>query len=114
MRAVEYRAWDKKNKIMVYLDKCITWSAFWDAADPSYDDCILMQYLNLKDVNGQKIYEDDVYIDVEDPYKEHYLVDLHETIYRHYSDIRDHSGTGSAEWEIVGNIHENPELRERI
>ena len=130
-REIKFRAWDLKEKKMYYSPYCI------DSQNMGGSICVtpgdkgcedgkmglyygeeidfeLMQYLNLKDINGQKIYEGDVYIGVEDPYEEHYLVDLHETIYRHYSDIRDHSGTGSAEWEVVGNIRENPELRERI
>lgn len=50
-REIEFRVWDLKLKKMMPWNPCIAFD------DPEYK---IMQYIGLKDVTGQKIFEGDV------------------------------------------------------
>ena len=111
MREIKFRAWDIRNKKMFMVSQMsfrTNWDVFrlwdndrWDEFHiENPDDCVLMQYTGLKDKNGKEIYEGDiVYVagwgnmEVEFPF-----VDIYTASYE--GDIG----------EIIGNIHENPEL----
>jgi len=124
MRPIKFRAWNKESYYMydpddnnmemfMYLDGVI----YYDGQDT--DDYILMQYTGLKDKNGKEIYEGDILnipstgYDVKE--YNHRVIWNEDTLT--YEGITK-SGRVYELWydeelEIIGNIHENPELLEK-
>lgn len=125
MREIKFRCWDKENKEMLdveYLhwDDCtrefsIRTTMYTDYFD--IEDMILMQYVGLKDKNGKEIYEGDIVkIDKED-YK--YIVKFYDGCFvginkydEHYEQAKILGNLFTLELEVIGNIHDNPELLE--
>ena len=141
MREIKFRVWNKTDEEMCYLlengwsfgpseeVRAFSWEDVFAAQE---QDLIPLQYTGLKDKNGREIYEGDVirYIkvfytdcsreeieEVSDPVigSFYYAEDL-------YPGIQFEDGTGSLFWpgtidsdefEVIGNIHENPELLEK-
>lgn len=103
MREIKFRAWDEENGMYVvqnlYFDK------EGNLAMPYHTEKMgvyVMQYTGLKDKNGKEIYEGDI---------------VYSTYYRHNIEIEDiftmykwFDYPESEEFEIIGNIYENPEL----
>ena len=131
MRAIKFRAWNPDSKTMIYLNPddgewfVLSAQGYWNFCDQpdgsiSYvnnlenDDAILMQYTNLKDNQGKEIYEGDVVKRIGDFGTIQYP-DLKELI-----DVVEFKGAcfmpiceePMENFEIIGNIYENPELIE--
>lgn len=123
MREIKFRAWDEKKKIM---DNEIHLSEHGKSMDYDHgtysgdNDDIVMQYTGLKDKNGKEIYEGDI---IEEYTYIAYCDDCHGYA-MFFSNIEKNpycAGCGGDfMWrefneyppEVIGNIHENPELLE--
>ena len=126
----KFRVWDKKeNKTYDWAGRCIfdvlhcydeypceAYGA--DASFPNFyggtpekDDCIFMQCLGIKDKNGKLIYESDLF----EMYGKIFQVvwDSQEVGFRlkgNNVSMLINPKDGKLEFEIIGNIYENPEL----
>ena len=137
-----FRAWDKKNKRMLYniqdaydgggvedekgndVETCYVdcFSSFFQYDDnDKNEEFIVEQCTGLKDKNGRLIYEGDIVKITGDvmtmPLK--YMDCLFKVIWADigfcFEMLNENDGLGFCEcweYEVVGNIHENPELLE--
>ena len=137
MREIKFRAWDKNAGEMIYSDKEYD-NYFFEFKDgvlrafviietegtlhePPGTDCEelsdLMEFIGLKDKNGKEIYEGDI---IRFPLGKLYLDEptiLHDYEVKWEQETCSWilSGYGGRlvthrEYEIIGNIYENPEL----
>ena len=124
MRIIKFRAWDELNQEIVY-EKTGIFSggkSSWEILK-LYEN--VMQFTGLHDKNGKEIYEGDilnvgenlvceiVYVDknVED-YGDEIHCAFHAKVYIHNKTIPLDSYLKN-NCEIIGNIHENPELLQK-
>ncbi len=140
MREIKFRAWDKLEKRIdevVRLDFKSKYPVMVKGISFNEDMCVLMQFTGLLDKNGKEIYEGDIvrvwaWLNEDEPetneykdYKVYYddeytafMVDWE------YDDVEEHSlGVAisfwdndrdlAVDWQIIGNIYENPELLEK-
>ena len=124
-RELEFRAWDKENKKMYYIDD-IGDVVFNYENDGSFTlfDCetgetpksVFEQYVGLKDKHGVKLFEGDVvtsdnFWDMKKTNNVNYII-----IFSQYGfKMQDKTGMEfnlplSIGLEVIGNIHENQEL----
>ena len=107
-RLIKFRAWDKEIKVMR------SWVQERSGNQPlghffTRQDYELMQFTGLLDKNGKEIYEGDI---MKTPYGNYAVeFDIGQFQYENF----DHYGVNGEgpcldEGEIIGNIHENPEL----
>ena len=108
----KFRAWEKNMKIMMpvenidFLAKQINTNSVWRM----FHEIELMQSTGLEDMNGVEIYLDDI---LSDEYGRKYIAVFKGDCVR-CDAIRP---GGKNRWisnhlEVIGNIHENPELLE--
>lgn len=117
-RPLRFRAWDFKNKNMVYRVNIISGGYAWIGEFGSWENSHchsgegtpingpIMQFTGLLDKNRKEIYEGDIF--------------KHDESYAKYSGLKEifivqdirHLGIEKdfAHGEIIGNIYENPEL----
>lgn len=120
MRKVEFRAWEKNLKEMIEVDDIdfkvgvINSSGIWRF----FDEIELMQYTGLKDRNGKKIFEGD-FLSREGFWSVRVEWDNTAFMVRDLDIIRYNNlcfnwylkSFDCSEWEVIGNIFENPELQ---
>ena len=129
MREIKFRAWDKKYG---WMDVGPFWvendGATWDDAQDRYDtphreiertdDLILMQYTGLRDKNGVEIYEGDIVCGSWDGRPIQGTVEYQPPSFvmrfpeeKNWREFIFHY-TGPQPVEVIGNVHEHPELLE--
>lgn len=102
MREIKFRAWDESQKYMAYqgTPDLETLQSFMH----HFGDQYLMQFTGLYDKNGNEIYEGDI-IKGE---TRNFTVKFEEGMFT--TDVGKYILNG--DYEIIGNIHQNPELLE--
>ena len=129
MKETKFRAWDKENKrisqsfTMDEIDRdddseatksgvfFMDWSedvskryTYW------FSDCEIMQFTGLKDKNGKEIFEGDI---VTKSLKDCGRIIGNFLVKWNLPNVGfDITGTGGHQYEVIGNIYENPELLE--
>lgn len=121
MREIKYRAWDTENKEFIYeaqatYDNACTGlgSLHHESFQEVLEDnsLIVEQYTGLKDQNGKEVYEGDILLDGVGEPCEPWVVKFEDGKF-----IGEIQGVTEdlfelTDLEIIGNIHENPELLE--
>ncbi len=124
MREIKFRAWYKTAGRMFDVAKIGCYGYVTDLLDKGYrfhaalGDIVLMQYTGLKDKNGVEIYEGDV-VNWDDANWEVIWFAHGYALADDYGRcmMSDHfnvliNGNELLDVEVIGNIHENPELLE--
>lgn len=110
MRAIKFRCWDKKHKVMNVQGEpdLETLQSFVF----HYGDQELMQFTGLYDKNGKEVFEGDVVKLPAGNMRVSFSDGAFVLIPPKTNVIYEALGLIEDEYEIIGNIHENPELLE--
>ena len=128
MREFKMKAWLKKEKKMVaiigidfnyeyirYTEDSNLFNENYKTAE--FKDIELLQFTGLKDNGGQELYEADV-IKFNDGIDDIYGLisyDDEDAVYCvSYENVTEHLSNMAGDFEIVGNIFENPDLHEQL
>ena len=128
MKEFKMKAWLKKEKKMVaiigidfnyeyirYTEDGNLFNENYKTAE--FKDIELLQFTGLKDNGGQELYEADVIKfndDIDDIYGLISYDDEDGTYRVSYENITEHLSEREGDFEIVGNIFENPQLHEQL
>lgn len=123
MRELKVRAWYKPYKQMCQVESLrfdgngvytavLIEESFYDRRLVEADEIVIEQFTGLKDKNGTEIYEGDILIDDAGEPIEYWVVKFSDGGF-----VGECAGVAESFFEltnleVVGNIHENPELLE--
>lgn len=123
MREIKVRAWHKPYKQMCQVESLrfdgngvytavLIEESFHDRRIVEADEIVIEQYTGLKDKNGTDIYEGDILIDDTGEPIEYWVVKFSDGGF-----VGECAGVAEplfelTNLEVIGNIHENPELVE--
>jgi len=129
MRKIKFRVWHKFTHLMATVDMLDFTLDAYRAHDDVFSgsghfaDIEIMQFTGLLDMHGKEVYEGDIVNPYGYPYDASKLVAFnHHEVVRYDEQgllLPFHESTGYesetwiddyAKYEIIGNIHENPEL----
>lgn len=121
MREIKFRAWDKHDKEFAQNIYCLSDMSIAERAfvvDDEGGEFIVEQYTGLKDKNGKEIYEGDILR--EKGLLSSTCVEWDKNNARYITKVLDRSKCVASvfyfdiidalECEVIGNIHDNPEL----
>jgi len=117
MRQIKFRAWDKENKDMYEWDILSQRSNLLEAIEMDKKELwILMQYTGLKDSKGKEIYEGDVLREPHKGFEPRQILEVfwddEMNSFQSRSIDKQHlyQTPLDNDFEVIGNIYENPEL----
>jgi uncharacterized phage protein (TIGR01671 family) len=113
MREIKFRAWDKTRneylsggRVLISVEPGNNPKSY-----PSRDRFILEQYTGLKDKNGREIYEGDIIKSINrDEYCDEVTITERIEVVESLNKYIETLLWIPCHGEIIGNIHENPEL----
>lgn len=119
MKELKFRAWDFLEKTMIDI-------SHWTINMLNENRAPIMQFTGLKDKNGKEIYEGDIIVNKTNKTGASYRV-IFESGGFTFEANNDFSGVGKRcnrrfwpadfarpeNWEVIGNLYQNPELLER-
>jgi len=116
MREIKFRAWQDEEKIMFEPEHINCYQMARHSKWPERQFRDLMQYTGLKDKNGKEIYEGD-YVKCRVKNKDDWhegQIKFNRSSWVVFKYTKGHCfmrrTSAYREYEIIGNIHENPEL----
>lgn len=126
MREIKFRAWDTKLNELIYegfhiLGECMMSGLLFDRSIERLNDILIEQFTGLHDKNGKEIFEGDI-VNHGDNFPSVVKYDEKSCSFRLYENKpkyargyrfypRDHEiDAYTSPIEVLGNIHENPEL----
>lgn len=124
MRQLKFRAWDSENSKMVDVDSIdFLKNEYWSGAEEwNLHPSTIMQFTGLTDKNGEDIYEGDIGKDRRDSiwkisFGEKNTASFGATCISDtgahdelYPQVMHFAWVVMHDFEVIGNIHENPEL----
>jgi len=112
MREIKFRVWGPNSKHMWTWEELLVHSIpiNWLSNDPNFgSERVIMQFTGLHDKNGVEIYEGDV-VESQNFSASEVLFEDGVFLALDTPLNQDWGGCPGNEWEVIGNIYENPEL----
>ena len=120
MRNIKFKVWDKWEKKWVDLERwhIVFYSSWFHLKDDNNNEILgkdveLVEFTSLHDKNGKEIYEGDILR----IFDKNYEVKIKTTESKYFVDYGypdKHNGPAAYWVEIIGNIHNNPELLKEV
>lgn len=122
MDEIKFRSWDKKTNQIIKWQEIKRWNIGVAFSKKDLKDFPIMQYTGIKDRNGKEIYEGDILIHPSGQTAEvawhtmYPALTLYEDSNTNKFDLRDiwEDEDSGSQFEIIGNIYQNPKLAPKL